>query len=324
MENENKRESQVRQRLEEVLEPGEELLAFSKGKTAEVVLAQSVDIGLTKDRIVLLSKKWGKRLPCNCVTIWRENVESMKWSSLWNRLNIRVPGGSFNAASAGGRWKRRLRDLADRHNELSVPTCDLPTTTQRQVEQIETFREIGLITACVALIRNLSMTTELETVMAGTLEEIGEKRLALRVGAGMLFVNAIVGALMSGLMLLLLSGQTGATEGIGIVWCTSSVPATIDILIGFALWRGNGRQWANWAIIRAVLGAVFFGFANLAQGYFLDALLQIALSGSLVLVLTGKGNRTRTWIAIAIFAAVLGVALLSFVFAFLSPLFAGV
>ncbi len=85
-----------------------------------------------------------------------------------------------------------------------------------------------------------------------------------------------------------------------------------------SLWRGRARQWETWAILRAVLGFIVFGLIVLVRGAILEFVMQAALCGSLVLVLTGESKRTRTWVAIGIYViGYVGLLLLSFVIGFL-------
>jgi hypothetical protein len=79
------------------------------------------------------------------------------------------------------------------------------------------------------------------------------------------------------------------------------ISIAIDIGIGASLWRGRTR-WKVWAIWRAALGLLIYGGQALGAGLFVEALLEAAFSGALLLVLTGRSTRTRTVIAGGIYA----------------------
>lgn len=319
MEIESKRELEARQHLEEKLEPGEELLAYTKGKIVGIVRKSHIYyIGLTTERLIFLPAKYSGTTPV--LTIWRENIEALNWSGLWNRMKIRVPKGVIDVASTGGRWKRRTRELVDAGQRTVTLSVDPSLLAQRQIRQVKTFRELELIASAHAMIEKVQSSSDAKVDLE-ILKEISEKRLALRVGAGFLFANIGLGLLLIAIVLL-----TSIAAGGGFassMLCVSIVPIAIDMAIGINLWRGRGQQWAAWAVLRAAVGMIVFSLIYLSQGAFLDFLAQISFCGSLILVLTGKGKRVKTWVAIAIYVVGDLVVLISLALAFLTPLFAG-
>lgn len=317
MRDESKKELEVRRHLEGVLEPGEDLLAYTKGKILGMVSSTSVDVGLTPERLILLPAKYGKD---QALSIWREYIDALKWSGAWDRLKIRVPRGAMDLASAGGRWKRRAGELVDIAQQLSAPVPNPALTAERQTQQVKAFRELEMVASAKAIMERSQLPLDAESD-AAVLEEVKEKRIAFRVGAVFLFVNIGLALLLNALVLVI-----SVTQGEGLTSpnsCFSVIPIIIDLVIGINLWRGRGQQWASWAVIRAVLGMIVFGLMYLSQGAISDFLAQVAFCSSLILILTGKGRRAKMWVAIGIYVAYLGIVFVSLIVAFLSPFFVG-
>lgn len=321
MSDESKKELEVRQHLEAVLEPGEELLAYTKGKILSVLSSNLVYIGLTPERLILLPVKYGKKPFDQALSIWREYIDALKWSGTWDRLKIQVPKGVMDLASAGGRWKRRAGELVDVAQQASVPVPDPALTAERQARQVEVFRELEMVASAKAIMERSQLPFDAESDAAAVLEEVEEKRIAFRVGAVFLFVNIGLVLLLNALVLVTLM-----TQGEGLTFpnlFSLIISVVVDLIIGINLWRGRGQQWASWAIVRAVLGMIAFGLMYLAQGAISGFLAQVAFCSSLILILTGKGKRVKTWVAIGIYVVYLGIVFISLMVAFLSPLFVG-
>jgi hypothetical protein len=309
MSRENKKEIDARQQLEAQLEPSEELLAYSGGVIVGIVSTRPIYFGLTVERFILLPLKRGKPSG-QALSIWRENISSMRWSGIWDRLKIKLPKGEFSIACGKRYWKKRIKNLVEMHTEAPLPQHDDIMMNERRLQQAEVFQELGLIASAQAVSEGVQSSPEIESTIPSP-EILAEKRLALRVGAGFLFVNVGV--------LILLSALIAA--GGGSLQPNLFISAIVDIIIGINLWRGQAHQWATWAIVRAVIGFIFFGIISLVQGAILDFLAQTAFCGSLVLVLTGNSNRNRTWVSIGIYViGYLGVVLASFLVGFLANL----
>jgi hypothetical protein len=73
---------------------------------------------------------------------------------------------------------------------------------------------------------------------------------------------------------------------------SSVVPAVIDVLIGASLVRGD-KKYLNWAIVRAIGGAVIWTALSLANGERFVAALQVLVSASLLGLLLGQPGRAR-------------------------------
>ena len=241
------------------------------------------------------------------LSIWRENIISMRWSGIWDRLKIKLPKGEFDIACGKRYWKKRVKGLVETHTELPIPQYDDTVTNERRLEQVKVFQELGLIASAQAMSEGVSLPPEMESAVPSP-EMLTEKRLALRVGAGFLFINTGLMALLA--VLIVLAG--------GSVSPSNLIAAVVDVIIGINLWRGRGNQWQGWAIARAALGLLVFGLTSLLQGAFLQFLGQVAFCGSLILVLTGESKRNRTWASIALYVGHLGTLLLTLVIGFLN------
>jgi hypothetical protein len=67
----------------------------------------------------------------------------------------------------------------------------------------------------------------------------------------------------------------------------------IDVLIGVSLVRGN-LKYRAWAVVRCVLGALFYGGMSAAKGQAIEAGFTVAYVGSLLLLLIGTPGKART------------------------------
>jgi hypothetical protein len=296
--------------LEAQLEPGEELLAYTGGAITGIVSTRPIYLGLTAERLILLSLKRGR--PTGQIwNIWRENIVSLEWSGLWDRLKIRLPKDRLDIACGKRYWKKRARNLIESHLETPVPRHDAEIMMQRTLEQIEVFHELDLIASVEAMSEDVRRANPEIELAVSSPEVLAEKRLALRVGAAFLFINAGIAVLFGALIVM---GDGSLEPGL-------FVSIIIDLVIGINLWKGNARQWSNWAIIRAALGLIFYGIISLVGGAYLDFVAQAALCGSIILVLAGESKRGKTLASIGIYAiGFLGVILLSFVIGFLGGL----
>lgn len=296
---ESRKERETRLALEVHLDADEELLAYTSGDITGLT-ARKHHIGLTAERLILLPLKRGAPSG-QMYSIRRESVESLKWSgSLWPRLRIRLPKDNLNLSFRGGNWRRRARELTNVATQASpLPLTYSTTTSQRQLQQTRDFQGLGFFASAQhelskALEANPALSMDPSVVsLQGQLAEAG---LALRVGAGFLFANIGVMILVTALLVIL--GEEQPLE----FWDSDLIGSLLfDLVIGISLWRGR-TQWRPWAILRAVLGFILFGVLTLAEGGFFDLIMQAAISGSLILVLTGESKRSRTWAAIGIYA----------------------
>ena len=118
--------------------------------------------------------------------------------------------------------------------------------------------------------------------------EVQAKQTTFRIGAGMLFVSATsdtIGAIFCG---ILNGWQSLGYENIVIL--------IINIFVGVMLWQGSVQTALRWAFV-----LILYGIYQLVSGNSYAFILDIAFSGSLFLLLTGKPSKTRIITAIAVF-----------------------
>lgn len=140
--------------------------------------------------------------------------------------------------------------------------------------------------------------------VAAEVKKVEALKTPLRIGAGMLFVNALIGAIF--LILILISGG-GADLASG-----DFIAPIVNLIIGVNLWQVK-PQWQKYTVWWAVLGLVLFGGGALVTGDFLSLITQLGFSGSLILLLAGTPTKVRTVSAIAIYLVLyLGIICLLF------------
>jgi hypothetical protein len=69
-------------------------------------------------------------------------------------------------------------------------------------------------------------------------------------------------------------------------------PIIIDVIIGLSLVKGD-LKYRTWAIVRVIIGAIVFGGIQFANQDWLLAALQLAVSGSFLLLLIGTPGKAR-------------------------------
>lgn len=124
-------------------------------------------------------------------------------------------------------------------------------------------------------------------------------KLPLRIGAGMLFVNAALGALF--LILILVTGDTTGLAA------EDFVAPLVNLIIGINLWQVK-ESWKRNTVWWALIGLVIFGGGALISGDYFSLITQLSFSGSLILLLAGRPSQVRTIAATLIFVvAYIGV-----------------
>lgn len=124
-------------------------------------------------------------------------------------------------------------------------------------------------------------------------QEKQPQMIPFRIGAGILFVNALVG--ISIVVVRLVSAGLTNLEFDNIV------QPIFDILIGINLWQMNKGSQSR-TIWWAVIGLVLFGGQALITGDYFGLIIQTAFDGSLILLLAGTPSKVRTTIAVIVFA----------------------
>jgi hypothetical protein len=190
------------------------------------------------------------------------------------------------------------------------------------LEQAETYRKLGLKAQTLHELeraRGLDPYIAQEDRYKTLLNDAMSKpqadpalKVPLRIGAGMLFVNAVLNAIF--LIILLVSGDPSELSGGDIVG------PVVNLVIGINLWQVK-EQWQRYTMWWAVLGLVIFGGGALVSGDYFTLIIQLGFSGSLILLLAGKPSKVRTTVATIVFAvAYLGLLCLAFALSFLGAI----
>lgn len=123
------------------------------------------------------------------------------------------------------------------------------------------------------------------------------RQTAWRAAAGMLLVTAVFD-----LVQILLSTAEVMPRLI--------TTAVVDIVLMVGLWAGV--SWARtWAVWRAGLGMVLAPILFIAQHEYALAIVQIAVTGGMLLVLTGQSSTRRTVLSSGLFACGILLALIA-------------
>ncbi len=219
-------------------------------------------------------------------------------------------------------WRRRAKEFTETHTQLPQPKIprEPEELKNRLIQQAQALHDLGFLRAANAEIEKLQRdpTHAADPETQRITHQFAEERLAIRVGAGFLFINVAIAASLMGLFALCgLLSEAPAT-------LLLVLPAIIDVLIGINLWKGTSRQWQGWAVLRAVLGIVFLGIALLGQGQTVDFITQTSYCAAIIIVLTGESSRKRTWLAVGVYSiGYLGVFVLSFIMSFISGVVQG-
>jgi hypothetical protein len=274
-------------------------------------------MGLTTDRLIMLPLKRGQPSG-EPLSLLRETIKALTGSGwLQYRLQIKAPQDVLTVVCAG-RWVKRAKDLVSRFEAAPPPPIASPAA-QRSLRQARDFMGLGLLASAQqqfqeAVTAAPALTTD--PVAAELQTQLAETRLALRVGAGFSFGNIGVAVVIFSLLALL-----GQTQSIGEIFNVPLIfSLLIDFYIGLNLWQGKA-QWRSWALLRAVLGLILYGFIALSQSDWFGLMTQAAFSGSYIILLTGKSARSRTWIAIGLYVfGYLGITFGFLLFSFLQGL----
>jgi hypothetical protein len=119
----------------------------------------------------------------------------------------------------------------------------------------------------------------------------GEVTRGARIAGGLLLVNGVLAMVDK-----IASAGSAPSGGLG----SGIVPIVIDFVIGFSLLSRNAK-YLGWAILRAALGGVIFSLIHAFTGNIMLVVLQVAVSGSFLLLLLGDAGKARIAIACSIF-----------------------
>lgn len=205
---------------------------------------------------------------------------------------------------------------------MNEPIMNTQAQAQSYLDKAATYRKLGLKAQVQHeleqarrvdpyIVQEVRYKTLLEDVTAEVKK--GEAlKTPLRIGAGMLFVNAVIAAIF--LTLILISGGGADLAG------GDFIAPIVSLIIGVNLWQGK-QQWQKYTVWWAALGLVLFGGAALVAGDFFSLITQIAFSGSLIVLLAGTPTKVRTISAVAIYVVLyLGMICLLFALSLLGPI----
>jgi len=207
---------------------------------------------------------------------------------------------------------------------MNEPIMNTQSQAQSYLDKAETYKKLGLKAQIQYeleqarkvdpyIVHEARYTTLLEESTAEA-KKVEALKTPLRIGAGMLFVDALIGGFF--IILILISGDTaGLSAG-------NFTAPIVDIIIGVNLWQVK-EQWKRYTVWWALIGLVIFGGGALVTGDYFSLILQLGFSGSLILLLTGTPSRVRTIAATGIYlVAYIGLLCLFFALSFLGG-FAG-
>lgn len=306
--NPSQQELAVQRTLEKQLIPEEHLLGYTVGNLSEGLGVKRYYVGATSQRMLLLPLEDDK--PTNrAFSIRREFITQVRGGGsalmvelLGDTLSIRMPGALS--------WVERSKELIANWGTASA---NLPFTSQTLGQQLKDLRHLKLhSTADKVLESALAANPGLaqDESLSGLQTDTKESLLALRVaGVFLLFIDTL--DLIFSLVIMWLVPD--ATVNLLPVF----VSMAIDVFIAVSFLRGR-TQYRIWAIVRATLGFVVFGFFGaIAQEAYLQVAMSAALNGAVILIVTGRSTRARTWAASGLY--VLGVMLyISYLIMFVS------
>ena len=205
---------------------------------------------------------------------------------------------------------------------MNEPIMNTQAQAQSFLDKATTYKKLGLKAQVQHeleqarrvdpyIVQESRYKTLLEDVAAEVKQEAALKT-PLRVGAGMLFVNAVIGVIF----LILIFSSGGGTDLAG----GDLVAPIVNLIIGVNLWQVK-PQWQKYTVWWAALGLVIFGGIALATGDFFTLITQLGFSGSLIALLAGTPTKARTIAAVAIYLVLyLGMICLLFTLSFLGAI----
>lgn len=118
-------------------------------------------------------------------------------------------------------------------------------------------------------------------------------KLPMRVGAGLLIADTLV------IVLLWLINLAGGNFGEFLLWGLVHIGVDIYLAVTLLQFKDTGRRATIWW---AVLGLLLGALNAFASNSWLDLLIQVSFSGSLLILLLGKPSKIRAGLAVGIFA----------------------
>jgi hypothetical protein len=207
---------------------------------------------------------------------------------------------------------------------MNEPLMNTQAQAQSYLDKAETYKKLGLkaqvryeLEQAKRVDPYVAQEPRFITLLEDNPQEaknIQALKVPLRIGTGMLIVNAI----LSTLFLILIFASGGPSN----VNAEDIVSPIANVIIAVNLWQLK-EQWKRYTVWWAVLGLVLFGLGALAMGDYFGLIIQLGFSGSLILLLAGTPSKARTATAVGVFLVFyLGVICLVFTLSFLGA-FAG-
>jgi hypothetical protein len=205
---------------------------------------------------------------------------------------------------------------------MNEPIINTQAQARSYLDKAETYTKLGLRAQVQYeleqarrvdpyIVQGLRYKTLLEA-NAAQAKKVDELKTPLRVGAGMLFVNALLGVIF---LILILATGGGETLSSG-----DFVAPIVNIIIGVNLWQIK-VNWRKYTVWWAAIGLILFGLSALGGGDYFSLITQAGFSGSLILLLAGTPSKARTIAATAVFLVFyLGAICLLFALSFLGML----
>lgn len=201
---------------------------------------------------------------------------------------------------------------------MNEPIMDTQAQAQSYLDKAETYRKLGLkkqvqyeLEQARKVDPYLAQDARYKTLLEGVATEtkkLETLKTPLRIGAGMLFVNAVIGAIF---LIIILTSGSGGNLGSG-----DFIAPIVNVVIGVNLWQTK-VHWQKYTIWWAALGLVLFGAVALISGDIFSLITQIGFSGSLILLLAGTPTKARTIASVAVYSVMyLGMICLLFTLSF--------
>jgi hypothetical protein len=205
---------------------------------------------------------------------------------------------------------------------MNEPIMNTQAQAQSYLDKAATYKKLGLKAQVQHELEQarrvdpyIVQESRYKTLLEDVAVEIKKEealKTPLRVGAGMLFVNSVIGAIF---LILIFNSGGGADLAGG-----DLIAPIINLIIGVNLWQVK-PQWQKYTVWWAALGLVLFGGGALVAGDFFSLITQLGFSGSLIVLLAGTPTKARTIAAVAIYLVLyLGMICLLFTLSFLGAI----
>jgi len=205
---------------------------------------------------------------------------------------------------------------------MNEPLINAQSQAQAYLDKAETYKKLGLkaqVQYELEQAKRIDPYVVQEPRYKALLQEDDTEKKAveglkvpLRLGAGMLIINALLNTLF-----LILIFSSGDSSGIG---GGDIVSPIIDIVIAFNLWQLK-LPWQRYTVWWAALGLILFGGVALINSDYFGLITQLGFSGALILLLAGIPSKVRTISAVAVYLILyLGMLCLLFILSFIGAI----